>query len=313
MAKLHKGLGRGLDALLSGGNSEKDEVMRDLNIAQLKPGKYQPRSHMDEHALHDLAASIKAQGVMQPILVRQLEDNGYEIIAGERRWRAAKMAGLTHVPVLVRSVPDNAALAMALIENIQRSDLLPLETAEAYRSLSDDFGLTHEEIAARVGKSRVAVTNTLRLLKLPDSVRAMLRQAFAGWAPSLTYLIESGDFIAVRPLYALPIGHTWRSRPGVTLLGDAAHLMSPFSGEGVNLALADAVDLADALISAQASAQGSADGWSAEGWPAVAACEAAIMARATPAAEGAAEGLNGSISSDGVAAVLDHYRQRVAT
>jgi 2-polyprenyl-6-methoxyphenol hydroxylase-like FAD-dependent oxidoreductase len=132
----------------------------------------------------------------------------------------------------------------------------------------------------------------------PDRVRAMLLHAFAGWAPSLTGLIESGDFIAVRPLYALPIGHTWQSRSGITLLGDAAHLMSPFGGEGVNLALADAVDLADALLSA-------------EGWQAVAACEAMIMKRATPAAEGAAEGLNGSISSDGVAGVLDHYRERV--
>ena len=134
----------------------------------------------------------------------------------------------------------------------------------------------------------------------PDRVRAMLRHAFAGWAPSLTSLIETGDFIAVRPLFALPIGHKWQSRPGITLLGDAAHLMSPFGGEGVNLALADAADLADALTLAQ-------------GWQAVAACEAAIMERATPAAEGAAEGLNGSISSDGVAVLLDQYRQRVGT
>ena len=118
MSKPLKGLGRGLDALLSGGKSEKDEVMRDLNVTLLKPGKYQPRSHMDEASLNDLAASIKAQGIMQPILVRQLADNSYEIIAGERRWRAAQLAGLTHVPVLVRSVSDNAALAMALIENI---------------------------------------------------------------------------------------------------------------------------------------------------------------------------------------------------
>ena len=110
--KLNKGLGRGLDALLSGGKSEKDEAMRDLNVALLKPGKYQPRSHMDEASLNDLAASIKVQGIMQPILARQLADSSYEIIAGERRWRAAQLAGLTHVPVLVRSVPDNAALAM---------------------------------------------------------------------------------------------------------------------------------------------------------------------------------------------------------
>jgi 2-polyprenyl-6-methoxyphenol hydroxylase-like FAD-dependent oxidoreductase len=132
----------------------------------------------------------------------------------------------------------------------------------------------------------------------PDRIRIGLLQVFAGWAPALTGLIERGDFIAVRPLHAMPIGYGWQSRPGITLLGDAAHLMSPFGGEGVNLALADAADLADALTSGAGS-------------QAVAACEAAIMARARPAAEGAAEGLNGSISSDGVAAVLDHYRERV--
>jgi 2-polyprenyl-6-methoxyphenol hydroxylase-like FAD-dependent oxidoreductase len=132
----------------------------------------------------------------------------------------------------------------------------------------------------------------------PARVRAALMHIFAGWAPALTSLIEAGDFIAVRPLYALPIGHTWQSRAGITLLGDAAHLMSPFGGEGVNLALADAVDLANALISG-------------EGWQAVVACEVTITERARPAAEGASEGLNSSISSGGVAAVLDHYRERV--
>lgn len=176
MAKLHKGLGRGLDALLSSGKSEKDEVMRDLNVAQLKPGKYQPRSHMDEHTLHELAASIKAQGVMQPILVRQLGDGDYEIIAGERRWRAAKMAGLTHVPVLVRSVPDNAALAMALIENIQRENLNPLEEAVGIQRLIDEFKMTHQVAADAVGRSRSAATNLLRLLKLPKTVQDLLME-----------------------------------------------------------------------------------------------------------------------------------------
>ncbi len=133
----------------------------------------------------------------------------------------------------------------------------------------------------------------------PESVRAMLLRAFAGWTSELTDLISTGDFIAVRPLYALPIGHRWQSRPGVTLLGDAAHLMSPFSGEGVNLALADAVDLADAFAASN-------------GWQTIAACEAAIMERARPAAEGANAGLNGSISSHGVEPVLAHYRERVA-
>lgn len=176
MSKPLRGLGRGLDALLSSGKSEKDEVMRDLNVTLLKPGKYQPRSHMDEASLNDLAASIKAQGIMQPILVRQLADNSYEIIAGERRWRAAQLAGLTHVPVLVRSVPDNAALAMALIENIQRENLNPLEEAIGIQRLIDEFKMTHQVAADAVGRSRSAASNLLRLLKLPQPVQAMLME-----------------------------------------------------------------------------------------------------------------------------------------
>jgi 2-polyprenyl-6-methoxyphenol hydroxylase-like FAD-dependent oxidoreductase len=164
-------------------------------------------------------------------------------------------------------------------------------------------------IAQRNGHGHVRGYAGLRLpedaarewtMETPDRIRAILLQIFDGWAPALTGLIERGDFIAVRPLYAMPIGYGWHSRPGITLLGDAAHLMSPFGGEGVNLALADAADLADALSSG-------------DGWQAVAAYEAAIMARARPAAEGSAEGLNGSISPDGVAAVLSHYRERVAS
>ena len=176
MAKLQKGLGRGLDALLSGGKSEKDEMMRDLNVTQIKPGKYQPRSHMDETSLNDLAASIKVQGIMQPILVRQVDNKNYEIIAGERRWRAAQLAGLTHVPVLVRSVPDNAALAMALIENIQRENLNPLEEATGIQRLIDEFNMTHHVAAEAVGRSRSAASNLLRLLKLPKVVQNMLME-----------------------------------------------------------------------------------------------------------------------------------------
>lgn len=176
MAKLNKGLGRGLDALLSGGKNEKDEAMRDLNVAMLKPGKYQPRTHMDEASLNELAVSIKAQGVMQPILVRQLADTSYEIIAGERRWRAAQLAGLSHVPVLIRSVPDNAALAMALIENIQRENLNPLEEAIGIQRLIDEFKMTHQIAADAVGRSRSAASNLLRLLKLPKPVQHMLME-----------------------------------------------------------------------------------------------------------------------------------------
>ena len=174
MAKPNKGLGRGLDALLSGGKELGNDTLRELKVEQLKPGKYQPRSRMDEESLKELAASIKAQGIMQPILARELVNGDYEIIAGERRWRAAQMAGLTQVPVLLRKVPDNAALAMALIENIQREDLNPLEEAIGIQRLIDEFQMTHQAAADAVGRSRSAASNLLRLLKLPQVVQDLL-------------------------------------------------------------------------------------------------------------------------------------------
>ena len=176
MVKLNKGLGRGLDALLSGNVKEQDDVLRELKVGQLKPGKYQPRSRMDEASLNELAASIKAQGVMQPILARPLPEGNYEIIAGERRWRAAQLAGLNQVPVLVRKVADNTALAMALIENIQREDLNPLEEAVGIQRLINEFKMTHQTAADAVGRSRSAASNLLRLLKLPQPVQAMLME-----------------------------------------------------------------------------------------------------------------------------------------
>jgi ParB family chromosome partitioning protein len=177
MAKPIKGLGRGLDALLSGNNTTKQsDSLRELKVEQLQPGKYQPRSHMDEASLNELAASIKVQGIMQPILARELATGGYEIIAGERRWRAAQLAGLKQVPVLVRKVPDNAALAMALIENIQREDLNPLEEAIGIQRLIDEFQMTHQAAADAVGRSRSAASNLLRLLKLPHAVQGMLME-----------------------------------------------------------------------------------------------------------------------------------------
>jgi ParB family chromosome partitioning protein len=177
MAKPIKGLGRGLDALLSGNSTSKQhDVLRDLKVEQLKPGKYQPRSHMDQASLHELAASIRVQGVMQPILARELAEGGYEIIAGERRWRAAQLADLKIVPVIVRKVPDNAALAMALIENIQREDLNPLEEAIGIQRLIDEFQMTHQAAADAVGRSRSAASNLLRLLKLPQAVQDMLME-----------------------------------------------------------------------------------------------------------------------------------------
>jgi ParB family chromosome partitioning protein len=176
MLKPKKGLGRGLDALLSGNVKEQDDVLKELEVAQLKPGKYQPRSRMDEASLNELAASIKAQGVIQPILARVLADGSHEIIAGERRWRAAQLAGLNQVPVLVRKVADNAALAMALIENIQREDLNPLEEAVGIQRLIDEFQMTHQTAADAVGRSRSAASNLLRLLKLSQPVQAMLME-----------------------------------------------------------------------------------------------------------------------------------------
>ena len=174
MVKL-KGLGRGLDALLANDNEEAatNDTLKMLNVTQMQPGQYQPRSYMDETALQTLADSIKAQGIMQPILVRPIQDH-YEIIAGERRWRAAQIAGMTEVPVLVREIADEAALAMALIENIQREDLNPLEEAYGIKRLIDEFDMTHEKAAFAVGRSRVAVSNLLRLLSLCAFVQDLL-------------------------------------------------------------------------------------------------------------------------------------------
>ena len=174
MTKL-KGLGRGLEALLGAEEGPAGE-MRRLSVKALRPGKYQPRSRMDEDSLMHLAESIRSQGVMQPILVRPVEEGKYEIIAGERRWRASQLAGLDEVPVLVREVPDEAALAMALIENIQREELNPLEQAIGIQRLVDEFGMTHQEAADAVGYSRSATSNLLRLLNLTEPVRNLLMQ-----------------------------------------------------------------------------------------------------------------------------------------
>ena len=170
-----KGLGRGLDALLA-----KDEeagagdTLKTVKLEELQPGKYQPRTRMDQASLEELARSLKSQGVMQPILARTLAKGRYEIIAGERRWRAAKLAGLREVPVVIREVPDSGALAMALIENIQRENLNPLEEATGIHRLINEFKMTHQEAAEAVGRSRAATTNLLRLLNLPQSVQALL-------------------------------------------------------------------------------------------------------------------------------------------
>ncbi|MFK7957003.1 MAG: ParB/RepB/Spo0J family partition protein [Lysobacterales bacterium] len=177
-----RGLGKGLNALLgeSAGSSkpskdnEPDGIYRELPVELLQPGKYQPRTGMDEEKLTELADSIAAQGMVQPIVVRALDKDQYEIIAGERRWRAAQLAGLSEVPTLVREVSDQATIAMALIENIQREDLNPLEESAALKRLIDEFELTHEAAARAVGRSRAAVSNLLRLQELEDAVKKMV-------------------------------------------------------------------------------------------------------------------------------------------
>ncbi len=184
MAVKKRGLGRGLDALLAGASTaqvdesegQRGDELRNLSIEMIQRGKYQPRTDMHPDSLQELAGSIRAQGVVQPIVVRSLSTPGrYEIIAGERRWRASQLAGLQEIPAIVRDVPDEAALAMALIENIQREGLNPLEEANALRRLADEFDMTHQEVAHAVGRSRAAVSNLLRLLDLNKDVKSLVQ------------------------------------------------------------------------------------------------------------------------------------------
>ncbi|WP_416191805.1 ParB/RepB/Spo0J family partition protein [Neisseria sp. CCUG12390] len=177
MAKMKGGLGRGLDSLISNGvdNSTSDRLTT-VAIADIQPGRYQARVQMDDEALQELADSIKAQGVIQPVIVREHGLSQYELIAGERRWRASQLAGLTEIPVVIKTISDETALAMGLIENLQRENLNPIEEAQGLKRLVDEFGLTHETVAKAVGKSRSAISNSLRLLSLPEPVQEMLYQ-----------------------------------------------------------------------------------------------------------------------------------------
>jgi ParB family chromosome partitioning protein len=206
MSTKPKGLGRGLDALLGGDEAPRDSLLQ-LAVSRIRPGRYQPRTRMDQQALAELAASIRSQGLMQPLLVRPVDRDRYELIAGERRWRAAQMAGLEEVPVLVREVPDEAALAMSLIENIQRENLNPMEEAAGLQRLIGEFKMTHEQAADAVGRSRSATTNLLRLLKLAKPVQEMLMEGALemGHARALLALdparqIEAGNRVAARGL-----------------------------------------------------------------------------------------------------------------
>ena len=180
-----RGLGKSLDALLAFTGTEStdtdtgapvaDQGIRQLDVTCIQRGKYQPRREIDPESLEDLASSIRTQGIIQPLIVRPVGDK-FEIIAGERRWRAAQLAGLNAVPVIVRDIPDEAAIAIALIENIQRENLNPIEEAIALQRLIDEFGMTHQEAAEAVGKNRATISNLLRLLSLPDEVKAMLER-----------------------------------------------------------------------------------------------------------------------------------------
>ena len=191
MAKL-KGLGRGLDSLLASGDAGGDDKLTTLDITQIRPGRYQPRRVMGEDELHELAESIRAQGLIQPVIVRELGLSDYELIAGERRWRACQLAGLSEIPAVIKAVNDEAALAMGIIENIQRADLNPVEEAQGYKRLVDEFGLTHENLAQAVGKSRSAISNSLRLLSLPEQIQQHINQG----------LLEMGH---ARALITLPV------------------------------------------------------------------------------------------------------------
>jgi ParB family transcriptional regulator, chromosome partitioning protein len=211
MTTKKRGLGRGLDALLGGAQIEPvldtkadRDKLKTLPVEFLRTGRFQPRKDFDPARLQELADSISAQGVVQPIVVRQVEENRYEIIAGERRWRAAQLAGLHDIPVVIRDVTDQAALAIALIENIQREDLNPLEEAEALRRLQEEFTLTHQQIADAVGKSRVAVTNLLRLNELNAEVKSLLLGGSIemGHARAILSLPDSGQGDVARKVAA---------------------------------------------------------------------------------------------------------------
>jgi len=219
MSTKKRGLGRGLDALLatqsnktaaseqasaSGSVTSEQKELTKLPIEQLQPGKYQPRKDMSPEALEELASSIKTQGIIQPIVVRSVGENSYEIIAGERRWRASQIAELDLVPCIIKNVPDEAAVAIALIENIQREDLNAMEEAIALQRLQDEFELTHQEVADAVGKSRTSVTNYLRLNKLENDVKTLMEHGDLEFGHAKVLLGLAGDeqIVAARKVVA---------------------------------------------------------------------------------------------------------------
>ncbi|MBQ3331530.1 MAG: ParB/RepB/Spo0J family partition protein [Ruminococcus sp.] len=197
MAKKIGGLGKGLSAIFSENDTEDKNEVVSLKISQIEPNRNQPRRHFDEDALQELAQSISEHGVLQPILVRPMIYGGYQIIAGERRYRASRMAGLTEIPAIIRELSDSETMQIALIENLQRSDLSPLEEARGYQTLIDEYGFSQEDVARTVGKSRSAVANTLRLIGLPDEVKDLLEEGKLSAGHARALLIVEDDKAAV--------------------------------------------------------------------------------------------------------------------
>ena len=244
MAKL-KGLGRGLDSLLASGDAGGDDKLTTLDITQIRPGRYQPRRVMGEDELRELAESIRAQGLIQPVIVRELGLSDYELIAGERRWRACQLAGLTEIPAVIKAVNDEAALAMGIIENIQRADLNPVEEAQGYKRLVDEFGLTHENLAQAVGKSRSAISNSLRLLSLPEQIQQYINQGLLemGHARALITLPVLGQL----QLAEVAIKQAWSVREMERQAQAWQHNQEPTNKKAISAVDSDVLRLQDAI------------------------------------------------------------------
>ena len=202
MAQKKGGLGRGLDAIFVDNASDSSQSAQKMKLTEIEPNKNQPRRNFEQSALTELADSIAAVGIIQPLIVRPLAGGGYQIVAGERRWRAAQLAGLKEVPVVIRELSDKEVAEFALIENLQREDLDPIEEAEGYKNLIKDYGMTQEQVSERVGKSRPAIANAVRLLELPDSIKKMLRDGdlTAGHARALLKLGEEDEMLQLANL-----------------------------------------------------------------------------------------------------------------
>ncbi len=232
MAAKKKSLGRGLDALIGTASETTPDTegeLRSLAIGQIQPGKYQPRQAMDSERLQELASSIRAQGLIQPIVVREISAGRFEIIAGERRWRAAQLAELRDIPALVRVVPDQTVVAMALIENIQREDLTPLEEAQALQRLIDEFDLTHQQVAEAVGRSRASVSNLLRLLELPSEIKQLLETRKLDMGHARALLTVPGAQALALARQAAANGWSVRELEEAVRLGQKAPAKRPLS------------------------------------------------------------------------------------